>query len=59
MEPETKNRVVKENAVEKIKAFKQTHLLDVLPLIKDAKELDDYIDTIESIDYALLEQVKL
>lgn len=48
---------VSPEVIEKIKTFKQTHLLDVLPLIKDAKELDEYINTIESIDYALLEQV--
>ena len=45
-------------AVEKIKQFKQTHLLDTLSLIKDPRQLHDYINEIESIDYALLEQVK-
>ena len=49
---------VSPTALEKIKTFKQTHLLETLPLIKDAKELHEYITTIESIDYALLEQVK-
>lgn len=48
---------VSPETLEKIKTFKQTHLLEVLPLIKDSKELDEYINTIESIDYALLEQV--
>ena len=58
MEAELNRREVSKSAIEKIHAYKQTHLLDVLPLIKDPKELNEFIDTIESIDYALLEQVK-
>lgn len=46
-----------QTAVDKINQFKQTHLLETLPLIKDPKELQDYINQIENIDYALLEQV--
>lgn len=56
MESELKTQI-SQAAIEKIKSFKQDHLLEVLPLIKDAKELHDYISTIENIDYALLEQV--
>ena len=56
MESELKTQI-SQSAVENIKKFKQDHLLEVLPLIKDAKELNDYISTIENIDYALLEQV--
>ena len=56
MESELKTQI-SQSAIENIKKFKQDHLLEVLPLIKDAKELHDYISTIENIDYALLEQV--
>ena len=56
MESELKTQI-SQSVVENIKKFKQDHLLEVLPLIKDAKELNDYISTIENIDYALLEQV--
>ena len=57
MESELKTHV-SPAAVEKIKSFKQDHLLEVLSLIKDPKELHDFISTIENIDYALLEQVQ-
>ena len=56
MESELKTQV-SPSAIEKIKGFKQEHLLEVLPLIKDAKELHDYISNIERIDSALLKQV--
>lgn len=54
---EQQQKSLKESTVEKIKKFKQDHLLEVLPKIKDENLKNKFISNLETIDFELLTQV--
>lgn len=56
---EAKQTCLKESTVERIKKFKQDHLLEVIPLIKDQNLKEEFITNLETIDFELLTQVSI